>query len=228
MSQRDHSRIVSAALFAVFIAAIATGLYVAISERPFGLEMTEKTLTVWVHSLGSWGGLGIIALMIVHSFIPFPAEFVTFIAGHIFGLFWGTVFAWTGAMLGACMAFALSRYCGREFIVSFLPATAQQRLSAWSEERTATAFLVARFMPIIAFNLINYAAGLTKISWWTFVWTTGLGILPLTVVFVYLGEHMRAAAWTDWAMLAGGAVILTFAIRAGQRLWQASHNDPPA
>ena len=44
----------------------------------------------------------------------------------------------------------------------------------------------ARLVPVISFNLINYAAGILHVSWWRFLWTTSLGILPITVASVVL------------------------------------------
>ena len=50
--------------------------------------------------------------------------------------------------------------------------------------------LIGRLIPLIAFNLINYAAALTEISWWTFLWATGIGILPLTILLNVVGNQM--------------------------------------
>jgi membrane protein DedA with SNARE-associated domain len=41
--------------------------------------------------------------------------------------------------------------------------------------------------------LINYGAGLTKISWWTFTWTTGVGILPITIIMVTMGNNFNVS-----------------------------------
>ena len=194
--------------FVLFSALIATGLYVAVAHRPFGLDLSQDGLMRWIESLGHWGGAGIILLMIAHSFIPFPAEIVAFISGEFFGLFWGTIYAWSGAMSGAILAFVLARTLGHEAIQSLLPGNYEDRLINWSVTRTANAMLLARFIPLIAFNLINYVAGLTRISWWTFIWTTSIGILPLTILFVYLGEQMRGASWREWAAMAFAALII--------------------
>jgi uncharacterized membrane protein YdjX (TVP38/TMEM64 family) len=204
----------------VLLALVAGIAIVAATAQAFGMDFSKDGLSGWVKSLGAWGGLGIILLMIVHSFIPFPAELVTFIAGHEFGVFWGSVYSWIGAMLGACLAFALSRYFGRDFVTKFMTASMARKLDTWTGDQNASAFLIARFIPVIAFNLINYAAGLTKVGWWTFLWTTGVGILPLTVLFVYLGERMRESTWTDWLMFLGAAALLWLAIRGGQWLWR--------
>jgi uncharacterized membrane protein YdjX (TVP38/TMEM64 family) len=53
-----------------------------------------------------------------------------------------------------------------------------RRLDDWAGKHAPEMVFLARFVPIISFNLINYAAGLTKISWWTFGWTTGVGTCP--------------------------------------------------
>ncbi|MGI9568770.1 MAG: TVP38/TMEM64 family protein, partial [Desulfobulbia bacterium] len=110
------------------------------------------------------------------------------------------------------LAFALSRYLGREFVSTLLSDSSRHKLRKWSRTDSATTLLIVRFIPVIAFNLINYAAGLAHITWWTFLWTTGIGILPLTILFVYLGESMRGSTLSDWLLfvVGAGAVILIF------------------
>ena len=71
-----------------------------------------------------------------------------------------------------------------------LSESQQRRLSEWSNARGGMALLIGRLIPLIAFNLLNYAAALTDISWWTFIWATGLGILPLTIVLNIFGDSM--------------------------------------
>ena len=72
---------------------------------------------------------------------------------------------------------------------------------------------------MIAFNLINYAAGLSRVGWWTFAWTTGLGILPVTVLMAALGEGFDRLPWTLWLLLAAVAVgLLLWLGRAAHRL----------
>ena len=79
--------------------------------------------------------------------------------------------------------------------------------------------LVSRFIPVIAFNLINYAAGLTRVSWWTFIWTTSIGILPLTILMAYLGARMMELSWPYLlASSAGGIVAIWALLRFGRKL----------
>jgi uncharacterized membrane protein YdjX (TVP38/TMEM64 family) len=70
---------------------------------------------------------------------------------------------------------------------------------------------------VIAFNLINYAAGLVRVSWWTFTWTTAVGILPLTVLMVLLGERMADMPTWGWLGLGVLAVALWVVLQRMQR-----------
>ncbi|MEO8838157.1 MAG: TVP38/TMEM64 family protein, partial [Herbaspirillum sp.] len=149
-------------------------------------------------SWGAWGVLGSISLMAVHSFLPFPAEVIALANGMVYGPLWGTIITWVGAMIGASLAFWVVRLFGRPFIQRFVSTRHQQALEQWSHNNGTAALLVSRLIPVIAFNLINYAAALTEVSWWTFLWTTGLGILPLTVLLATAGDHvMQLPLWVS-------------------------------
>lgn len=139
--------------------------------------------------------VGSMLLMVAHSFVPFPSEFIAIANGMVFGLIMGTIITWIGAMLGAILAFALARWFGRRFVEAVLPARYAATIDRWTEDQGVPILLIVRFLPVVSFNLINYAAGLTSISWWTFLWTTGVGIVPLTFLMVFIGEEMMSGSW---------------------------------
>lgn len=170
-------------------------------ETGFAMLNEEEGLVVWLRDLGPWAVMGSIALMIVHSFLPFPAELLTMANGMVFGPVWGTVITWIGAMLGATSTFALARLIGRPFLERMLSERQLVRLSAWSSTQGGVTLLAARLIPLIAFNLLNYAAAMTKISWWTFIWATGLGILPLTILLNVFGASVLSMSGWVWLPL---------------------------
>ena len=178
---------------AVLALLIVLGFAAGLSEEGFGLD--SKQMVARIRAFGVLGPVIVIGLMILHSFVPFPAEIVALCAGAIYGTIWGTAIIWTGAMLGAALSFQLSRFLGREFIESRLTDRQRVRFAGWTEDRGTTALLISRFIPVIAFNLINYAAGLTRVGWWSFLWTTALGILPMTLLMTYLGATMVQLSW---------------------------------
>lgn len=170
-----------------------------------------------IRALGMWGVLASIGFMVLHSFIPFPAELVAIANGMVYGPIVGTLITWTGAMLGASVAFCLARTLGRPFVERMVSRNNWQRLDEWAAQDGWRIVLVSRLIPVIAFNLVNYAAGLTRLTWWQFLWTTGIGILPLTVLMVIMGDNIESLGWGSWLLLLAGGVALWFVVRGKLR-----------
>ena len=174
----------------------------AVARLDLSVEGIERIAEAW----GAWAPVASIALMILHSFVPFPAELIAIANGMLFGPLWGTVVTWIGAMLGAALAFALARRYGRPLVDRLVARQAWTRAEALHACCDARTLLLARFVPVISFNLINYAAGVLGVGWWRFLWTTGLGILPITVASVALGNQLTGPMWDAW--LGGSGLLL--------------------
>ncbi len=177
---------------------------------PMGLglggENTIEQMVAQIRSWGPWAALGSITIMIAHSFLPFPSELIALANGMVFGPFWGSAITWIGAMLGALSTFGLVRLLGRPFVHRMLSESQLRQLARWSSTRGGVALLIGRLIPVIAFNLLNYGAALTGISWWTFIWATGIGILPLTILLNVFGAGILAMKAWNWVWLLLGAV----------------------
>lgn len=171
-------------------------------------HFTMKHVEGYITSAGPWGAAVSIGLMVLHSFVPFPAEFIAMANGMVFGRLWGLVITWTGAMLGAFLAFGVARLLGRAYVESLIRYRNVWAMERWFERNGGGAVFISRFIPVISFNLINYVAGLTSISWWTFAWATGLGILPLTALMVFMGSQVRTMPWYGWVVLLGAGMAL--------------------
>lgn len=210
-------RIRRRAAFTAFLLALLCGALAAyvLDGQPRPVE----DMVAWLRSTGGWAPLAVIVLMVLHSFVPFPAEILALCAGAIFGTLLGAALIWSGAMLGALVAFGIARRLGQEAVRAWLSEAQAQQLDAWTEERGALALLAARLIPVIAFNLINYAAGLTRVRLWTFVWTTALGILPVTLLSTWFGARMLGMNWPVLAAVSAGLLIGLFAMHRLARPW---------
>ncbi len=209
---------------AVLAALLGLGVLLAVTE--LGSDFDVKVLAARIRGLGDWGHAAVIGLMVVHSFVPFPAEILALCAGAVYGTVWGTVLIWVGAMIGASLSFALSRWLGQPFVNAVLGPVSRAKLDGWTADQGAVALLVARFIPVIAFNLINYCAGLTRVGWGTFLWTTGVGILPLTVLMVWMGDRMMHLTW-PWLLgvsAVGIVVVCCGHVWAKKRGWLGGGN----
>ncbi len=199
------------------VAALALVLVIALGLLAWHYHLvdfapTPKGIEAEIRSWGHWAVAASIGLMVVHSLIPFPAEFVTFANGMLFGPLWGVAITWTGAMLGAALAFALARWFGRPFVHALMNERHREAVDLWARRQGIGVLLLSRLMPLISFNVINYAAGLAPISWWTFLWTTALGILPITTLLVVTGDQVWNGSGTAWIWLIAVAL-------AGALLW---------
>ncbi|MFA5913139.1 MAG: TVP38/TMEM64 family protein [Burkholderiales bacterium] len=203
------ARIALVALLLLILVVALVTWWLWPADFSFGGEQSVERVVAQIRSWGNWAVLGSIALMVAHSFLPFPSEFITLANGMVFGPLWGSVITWVGAMTGAIGTFGLVRLLGRPFVHRMLSEKQLRQLSEWSSLQGGAALLIGRLIPLIAFNLLNYAAALTDISWWTFIWATGLGILPLTILLNVFGDGMlRMKAWNwIWLLLAAVALL---------------------
>lgn len=163
----------------------------------------------------TWLPLILVGLMILHTLIPIPAELLALAAGMTLGPFWGCVTIWVGAMLGAYLGFFLARTLGQPCLRHVV---APQRLAHWQgrlRQANVPLLLAVRLLPVISFNLINFALGFSTIGWWRFTWTTGVGITPVTVFVVVFGAHLG-----DWRMLMLMALAAVLVGVGGYLLWR--------
>lgn len=187
-------------------------------EFGMGGDNTIEGIVAQIRAWGPWAALGSIVLMVVHSFLPFPSEIITLANGMVFGPFWGSIITWVGAMLGAISTFGLVRLLGRPFVYRMLSECQLNRLSDWSARQGGIALLIGRLIPVVAFNLLNYAAAMTHISWWTYIWATGLGILPMTIVLNVFGASVLSMTISNWIWLLS---VVSVAL-CGIVLWRRS------
>jgi uncharacterized membrane protein YdjX (TVP38/TMEM64 family) len=99
-------------------------------------------------------------------------------------------------MLGAYLGFFLTRTFGYDLMRQLADRKRLQRLRGWMNRTDIPLLLAVRLIPVISFNLVNFALGFTAVSWWRFTWTTGVGIIPMTAAMVGMGAHLH-----NWRML---------------------------
>lgn len=153
-----------------------------------------------VDAMGAWGPIAFCAGYMLATVAFVPGSLLTLAAGAIFGLARGTIFVLVGATLGASAAFLVSRHVARRFVERRLEGNEKFAAidRAIGQDGRRIAFLL-RLSPVVPFNLLNYALGLTTIRFVDFL-VASAGMLPGTLLYVYYGKLAG-----DVAALAGGA-----------------------
>ena len=154
-------------------------------EMAVGIETLIEGSGGWAYILAYGYTMGV-------AIVPFPAEFPAMLNGMIFGPALGTVITWSAALLGAQISFELSRRFGRPLVARFLRPGSLVRADRVVVASGAPGLLLLRLTPVVAFTAINWAAGLTSLSRWTFLWTTAVGIIPGSILFTVSGSGLAA------------------------------------
>ncbi|MYF99438.1 TVP38/TMEM64 family protein [Candidatus Poribacteria bacterium] len=145
-------------------------------------------------------------LMIFQSIIaPLPAFLITIANGALFGFWWGMLLSWSSAMLGAALCFYIARLLGAKYVVRIVSQPAVNKADNFIQKYGNYAILIARLIPYVPFDAVSYVAGLTRIRFIGFWIATGIGQLPATVVYTYLGN--RISTHTNLMLLSFGVVI---------------------
>ena len=139
-------------------------------------------------------------IYVVSTSLSFPgASILTLAGGAIFGLVTGTILVSFASSVGALLAFFVSRYLLRSFIVnSFFEQ--YQKIKANFNATQSTYLLSLRLAPVFPFFLINIIMGLLPISWRRFYFVSQLGMLPGTIVFVNAGVKLSELESVDQIM----------------------------
>ena len=164
-------------------------------------------------ALGAAGALVLLALVLAHAAIPYPAELTTAAAGYVYGFGLGATLMMVSWFLTALLAYELAREVGRPVARRLIGEGRLAKAQAWVDRGGATGLIAARFVPLIPFNTVCYAAGITGVPRPRYAWTTAIGIAPFCVVVTYLGSRLQTMGLTDWRLwlLVGVLVALLLA-----------------
>jgi uncharacterized membrane protein YdjX (TVP38/TMEM64 family) len=149
----------------------------------------------WSQGLGVWGPIFLVGLYVIGTVLFLPGSILTLGAGFAFGLVRGLPAVLAGAVLGAAAAFLLGRTAARPWVEERLAA--YPRFRAVDEAVGREGFkivLLTRLSPVFPFNLLNYAFGVTKVSFRDYFFASLLGMLPGGLMYVYLGTAARSLA----------------------------------
>ena len=169
-----------------------------------------ETIREYIAGYGVFAPIISAILMIFQSIIaPLPAFLITIANGALFGFWWGMLLSWGSAMLGAALCFYIARLLGAKHVARIVSQPVVNKTDQFIQKYGNYAILIARLIPYVPFDAVSYVAGLTRIRFIGFWLATGIGQLPATAVYSYLGN--RISTQTN-LMLLGFSVVISASI----------------
>lgn len=188
------------------------------------LDINPTDIKEWILSFGMWAPILYILLYTIRPLIFFPASVLSITGGLAFGAWMGTIYTVIGATLGAVVAFLVARKLGSGLIKEKTNAGKVEQIQQQLEKNGFIYVLIFRLLPIFNFDLISYAAGLSKVRLLSFFLATLIGIIPGTFAYNFLGSSIVSK---DPQIIIGAIVVflvLTIVPWYLQKRWKAKKN----
>ncbi len=221
---------IGATLVTLVIAALVIWLVAPLREvAGLALRGDASGLRGQLRDLDAWGVAVLLAVMIAHAVIWYPAEILTAAAGFVYGFALALPIVVGGWLLSALATYAMGRYAGRPLLHRIAGERRFRAAQRTIDRGGAPVLLAARLVPVIPFSLTGYVAGAAHVPLWRFSWTTVAGFLPMTLVVVFLGSRLEELSLTDPLLYLALAPIglLALAARPVARRMRAPAEDEP-
>ena len=206
-AQSRNSAIAKAAMLVAFI---LVAVYV-VRFTPVKDYLTAESLGTLLDQAGIWAPIAFILIYAVGVCLFVPGTLITAIGAAIFGPYWGFLYVWVGAMIGASTAFFIGRGLGREFAASMIGT----RLRKYDDAIERNGFATVLYLRLVYFPFtpMNFGMGLSKVRFIDYFFGTGLGIIVGTFIFTFfVGTVKQVWVSGDWGELLSFKVFFSVAL----------------
>jgi uncharacterized membrane protein YdjX (TVP38/TMEM64 family) len=162
--------------------------------------LTEEAVGRFLKASGFWAPLLFILFYGAGICLFVPGTLLTALGAAIFGAYWGFLYVWFGAMLGASAAFWIGRTLGREFAASLIG----DRLKKYDDAIERNGFATVLYLRLVyfPFTAMNFGMGLTRVRFRDYFLGTALGIIIGTFIFTFfIGTLREVLSSSDWGQL---------------------------
>jgi uncharacterized membrane protein YdjX (TVP38/TMEM64 family) len=221
-----------AVLKIILLLLFIAGAILLVRFTPVKGYLTADSLGQFLEKAGLWAPLVFILVYAAGVCLFVPGTLLTGLGAAIFGPYWGFLWVWFGAMLGASAAFTIGRTLGREFAASLVG----NKLKKYDDGIERNGFATVLYMRLVYFPFtpMNFGMGLTRVRFWDYVSGTGLGIIVGTFIFTFfIGTLKEVWASGNWGELISfkvffsiGLFIFSFFIPRVIKKIKGEHSNP--
>ena len=195
----------------ILLAGFIIMALVLVRLTPVMTYLTPEALGAFLEKVGFWAPLVFIGVYAAGVCLLVPGTLLTALGAAIFGPYWGFVWVWIGAMIGAGGAFIIGRTLGREFAASLVG----DKLRKYDDGIERNGFATVLYLRLVYFPFtpMNFGMGLTKVRFRDYLGGTGLGIIVGTFIFTFfIGTLKDVWASGNWGELISFKVFFSIAL----------------
>ncbi len=208
--QTDEKRKSALMKVSILILFVVAAIYL-VRFSPAKQYLTAEQLGLFLKAAGIWAPLAFVFIYAAGVCLFLPGTLLTALGAAIFGPYWGFLYVWIAAMIGASLAFLIGRYLGRDFAASIVG----NRLKRYDDAIGRNGFATVLYLRLVyfPFTLMNFGMGLTKVRFWDYFSGTALGIMVGTFIFTFfVGTIKDIWAAGRWEELLSWKVLLSLAL----------------
>jgi uncharacterized membrane protein YdjX (TVP38/TMEM64 family) len=183
---------------------LAAGIIWLLTHRDW---LRPESIGPAVLALGIWAPIAFVLIYATATVLFFSGAILSLLGGALFGPVWGAAWNLAGATLGAAIAFLLARTVAGEWAARRIGGRLQRLIDGVTAEGWRFVALM-RLVPLVPFNLLNYALGLTGISLSAYIATSAVCMLPGAIAYTWLGYAGSSVATGDTEPLRYGLLGL--------------------
>lgn len=197
-------------IFAVLCVVVVFGALSLGVRRYAPFLFDRQLLRTWIAQFGIFAPIVFILIQAAQVVIaPIPGQVVALISGYLFGPVAGTVYSFTGVLIGSAVAFSLTKRYGRSFAESVIHDDVLARFDGFVEQVGIPGLIVFVLIPGLPDDVICFLSGLTKWSLRTFLAVITIGRLPAYVLTVYAGGQFASGQFASGLTIIGFVALLS-------------------
>ena len=193
-------------------------------------QVDSSDIQGFVAEFGPWAPAVYMGLFAVLPAVFFPVAVLALAGGLLFGLWLGSVYTFLGAMVNCTVMFWLARTVGyrkvKALVDTKLSEKWRNRLDAAAGREGFLLLVILRLIPAMPYNLINYAFGLTQMTYPAYLLASAIGIIPGTLVFINIGDKAMDVRSPSFCLAMGLLVLLLVVTTVlGKKLFPKKENE---
>lgn len=174
----------------------------------------NERITEWVSQFGFWGPVFIVLAMVLQMFLlVINVVALILVAVLAYGPIWGTVIAVVAVTVASTVGYLIGHSVGEAGVSKIIGQKANKKVCAFMGDYGSWAIVIARISPFLSNDAVSFVAGFAKMSYWKFLAATLAGILPLTILLVWLGQdYNRLKNGLIWVSVISLALFIGYVV----------------